>query len=141
MSHSATASTIINAPKEKVWDALTKPEQVKEYFFGTDLVTTWEPGSPVYFRGEWEGKKYEDKGTVLTFNPPESMSYDYWSNLSGDEDIPENYQLLCYTLEDVPEGTKVTIDQSNVDTQERADHSAENWKGVLKGLKSFVEGA
>lgn len=48
--------TTINAPLEKVWKALTEPEIVKQYFFGTDLVTDWKVGSPIIFQGEWEGQ-------------------------------------------------------------------------------------
>ncbi len=138
-TYTSKASTIINAPVEQIWDALTKPEQVKEYFFGTDLDTTWEVGSPIFFRGEWEGKKYEDKGTVLEFNAPTSLSYDYWSALSGDEDKPELYQVLRYDLIQKEEGVEVTISQSNVETQEKADHSNGNWKMVLDGLKKYIE--
>ena len=35
----------------KVWDALTKPEIIKQYFFGTDTITTWEKGSADYLQG------------------------------------------------------------------------------------------
>lgn len=139
MSHSSHASIIINAPIEKVWDALTLPEQVKEYFFGTNLVTTWEVDTPILFRGEWEGKTYEDKGTVLEFDPPHSLSYDYWSALSGSEDRPELYQILRYELSPREDGVEVTINQTNVETQEKADHSSANWKTVLEGLKAYVE--
>ncbi|MBC7885478.1 MAG: SRPBCC domain-containing protein [Saprospiraceae bacterium] len=44
--------TIIKASVAKVWDALTNPEVVKQYFFGTDLVTDWKVGSPIIFQGE-----------------------------------------------------------------------------------------
>ncbi|MEO6536401.1 MAG: SRPBCC family protein [Candidatus Paceibacterota bacterium] len=139
MSYSSSNSIVINAPKEAVWDALTNPAAVKEYFFGTDLVTDWTVGSPIYFRGEWQGKSYEDKGIVLEYTPEETLSYTYWSSMGGTEDAPENYQTLRYSLEDEGEGVKVTIDQSDVATQESADHSSENWKGVLEGLKKYVE--
>ncbi len=139
MTYSSKASIIINAPIETIWDALTKSEQVKEYFFGTDLDTTWEVGSPILFRGEWEGKKYEDKGTVLEFNPPHSLSYDYWSSMSGIEDKQEAYQILRYDLTPHEDGVEVTISQSNVETQEKADHSTANWKMVLDGLKKYID--
>lgn len=143
MSYSSSVSIIINASPEKIWEALTVPEKVKEYFFGTNLVTDWKVGSPILFRGEWEGKAYEDKGTVLEFNPPHSLSFNYWSNFNGLEDKEELYQILRYEILEVKDGindgVKVTINQSNVDTQERADHSAKNWKMVLEGLKKLVE--
>lgn len=139
MSHSTKVSGIINAPLKKVWDALTVPVQVKQYFFNTNMETTWEVSTPIFFRGEWQGKTYEDKGMVLSFNPMESFSYTYWSGFSGMPDKPENYQTLVFDLKEVSGGVELTISQSNVATQEGADHSAENWKGVLAGLKKFVE--
>ena len=137
--YSTSASIVIQAPRKRVWEALTKPELVKQYFFGTDLVTDWMPGSPLVFRGEWEGKTYEDRGTVREFEPERTLSYDYWSSFSGHEDTPERRQIIRYELADKDGGVEVKVHQSNVDTQERADHSKENWNGVLAGLKKFVE--
>lgn len=140
MSYSTQGSIVIEASPEKVWVAITEPNQVKQYFFGTDLVTTWQVGSPIFFRGEWAGKSYEDKGTVLDFNPLATLSYNYWSSMGDLPDQPENYMILRYDLEPEGENTKLTISQSNVSTQEKADHSAKNWQGVLESLKKFVEG-
>ncbi len=52
-------STIfIKAPVEKVWDALTKPELVKQWQYGSDLITNWKVGNDIRFRTEWEGKVF-----------------------------------------------------------------------------------
>lgn len=138
--HSTSTSIVIQAPRKRVWEALTKPEIVKQYFFGTDLVTDWVPGSSLAFRGEWEGKQYEDRGTVREFEPERTLSYDYWSSFSGQEDTPERRQLIRFDLTDEDGGgVKVAVQQSNVDTQERADHSKKNWEGVLAALKKLLE--
>lgn len=139
MSYSTSSSVDINAPRSLVWKAITDPAEVKEWFFGTNLEATWEVGSPIYFRGEWQGKAYEDKGEILSYSPEDSLSYTYWSNMSGTEDAPQNYQTLTYTVTETDGHTHLTIDQANVATQETADHSAENWNAVLKGLKEYVE--
>jgi uncharacterized protein YndB with AHSA1/START domain len=140
--YSSSASILIRAPRQQVWEAVTKPDLVRKYFFGTLLTTDWRVGSPITFRGEWDGKAYEDLGTVRTFDPPRSLSFTYWSSFSGVEDKPELRQLIRYELADDDDGgVHVTIHQSNVDTQERADHSAKNWQTVLEGLKSLVENA
>jgi uncharacterized protein YndB with AHSA1/START domain len=55
----------IKANVSKVWEALTSPGMIKQYFFGTDTSTNWKPGTPITFEGEWQGKRYKDKGTVL----------------------------------------------------------------------------
>ena len=59
---SLTTSIDVNAPAAKVWEALTNPEIVKKYFFGTNVKTDWKVGSPIIWEGEWEGKSYRDKG-------------------------------------------------------------------------------
>lgn len=137
--YEASATTVIQAPRQTVWDALTRPELVREYFFGTNLVTDWSIGSPVYFRGEWEGKPYEDRGTVLVFDPPRTLSFDYWSAFSGTEDRPELRQLVRYDLEEAGGGVRVTVRQSKVETEQAADRSSKNWQSVLDGMKALVE--
>src|SRR4051812_30539124 len=86
----------IMAPKSKVWKALTDPDQIKKYFFGTETKTTWQPGTPITFSGEWEGKPYLDKGTVLEVEPEKMLKYNYWSSFSGTDDVPENYANIVY---------------------------------------------
>lgn len=41
------------------------PEKIKEYLFGTEVLTDWEMGSQIIFKGEYEGQQYEDKGNVI----------------------------------------------------------------------------
>ena len=139
MKYSSTSTAIFTHPIEAVWNALTIADQIKAWFFGTNQDTDWTVGSPIFFRGEWDGKAYEDKGTVMSFNPPHSLSYTYWSPMLGNPDVPESYQTITYSLEEVPEGTKLTITQSNVETQEKADHSAENWKMMSVELAKFLD--
>lgn len=130
----------INAPKPEVWDALTNPEKVKSYLHGTELSTDWKVGSPIYWRGEWKGERYEDKGTVLESQPPRLLKYTHWSPMGGGEDRPENYHTVTYELADEGGTTVLTLSQDNNPTQEAADQMAENnWGPVLEGLKQTAE--
>jgi uncharacterized protein YndB with AHSA1/START domain len=134
-------STIaINAPASKVWDALTKPELIKQYLFGTEVTTDWQVGSPITYKGEWEGKAYEDKVKVLQIEKEKLLISTFWSSLSGLADIPENYKTVRYELSADDKGTRLTITQDNNNSQEEADHSGQNWKMVLEGIKKLVEG-
>ena len=47
----AKAAITINAPASKVWDALTNPDLIKQYLFGTEVTTDWQVGSPITYRG------------------------------------------------------------------------------------------
>ena len=136
----AKATVMIDAPPSKVWEALTKPELVKQYFFGTQVASDWKVGSSVTYSGEWEGTKYEDKGIVLEVVPEKLLVSTYWSAFSGLPDAPENYQTVRYELSPEGSGTRLVVTQDNSSTQEDADHSASNWKMILDGLKKLLEG-
>ena len=135
----AEVTTTINAKKAKVWDALTKPEIIKQYFFGTNTTTDWKPGSPITFEGEWEGKKYQDKGTVLDFQEGKLVRYNYWSSMSGIEDKPENYVIVTYKLSGEDGNVQLTITQENIPDEKMKEHSKENWKKVMADMKKLVE--
>ena len=127
------------ATAAKVWEGLTNPEWVKKYFFGTNLRSDWKVGSPITFSGEWEGKTYEDKGTILEIDPPKLLKYSYWSSFSGTEDKPENYNNITYTLTEKDGETTLVITQEGVKNEEAKQHSEENWQSVFNGLKSLIE--
>lgn len=140
----ARATRTIAAPPERVWQALTTPALVKRYFFGADVASDFRPGSPIRWSGEFNGKKYEDKGEVLIADAPRKLSVSHWSPLGGLPDAPENYHVVTYEL--VPEGaqTRVTLTQSNLtggvrasDVEKRAEFE-KNWAMVLEGLAKVL---
>ena len=137
----ATAKTTIHAPASKVWDALTKPELIKQYLFGTDVISDWKVGSPIVYKGEWEGKSFEDKGKILKLEPKKMLMSTHWSPLSGVPDIPENYHTVTYQLSEKngSGSTDVTITQDNNANEEERTHSEQNWKTVLDGMKKLLE--
>src|SRR3974390_3513130 len=109
-----SASTLINAPTKKVWNALTDPEKVRLYLFGTKMTTDWKVGSPITYEGEYQGRNYQDKGGVKKFRPEQELETTYWSSMSGKEDTPENYNTVTYTLEKEGSGTRLTLMQDNI---------------------------
>ena len=136
----ANATSTINAPASKVWDALTDPSLIKQYLFGTEVNTDWQVGSPITYRGEWEGKTYEDKGKILQIEPEKLLVSTFWSSPAGLPDLPENYKTVHYELSPENGGTRLMIIQDNNASQEEADHSAQNWNTVLDGMKKLLEG-
>lgn len=129
----------INAPAHKVWQALTDPAMIKEYLFGTNTITDWKKGSSITYEGEWQGKAYKDKGTIIDIVPEKLLHTTYWSSMGGKEDKPENYNNVLYELEPLGEQTKVTIAQDNIDTEEQVQHMNQNWSMVLDGMKKLLE--
>ncbi len=135
----AKASIKINAPASRVWDALTNPDLIKQYLFGTQVTTDWHVGSPITYRGVWQGKAYEDKGKVLEIEPGKRIVSTFWSALSGLPDSPENYKTVRYEISGDSGGTIVTVIQDNNDSEEEARHSEQNWQMVLEGMKKMLE--
>lgn len=133
-----TQSVEVHATATEVWKALTEPELIKQYFFGTEMETSWEKGAPIYWRGVWEGKEYEEKGEVLEIDEGNSVSMSYLT--AGLDDIPENYSVITFEIETLDdEFSKLTVTQEGFRNQEACDHSRENWKIVLDGLRKVVE--
>ena len=122
-----------------VWEALTTPAIIKKYFFGTEAISDWRPGSPITFKGEYKGKTYEDKGHILEVIPHKILRYNYWSSMSGIEDKPENYVPITFALVEFNEKTTVTVTQQNIPDEKMKTHSEENWKKVLNNLRNLLE--
>lgn len=137
--YKATARIEIEASPKEVWSALIEPDRIKEYMFGSQVETDWEPGSPIVWKGEYEGKVYEDKGEVVAIDPPRRLEVAHFSPLSGEEDVPANYHTLVYELEDRGDKTQVSLTQDNNPNEEAAEHSRANWETMLQGLKKVVE--
>ena len=136
----AVKTVTIGASRDAVWDALTNPEKVKQYMHGTQMSTDWKKGSPIAWRGEWKGRAYEDKGTVLAVEPKKLLRYTHWSPMGGSEDKPENYHTVTYELSGDGSRTTLTLTQDNNATAEEAEKMAnDNWGPVLNGLKAAVE--
>ncbi|MGA2504521.1 MAG: SRPBCC domain-containing protein [Anaerolineales bacterium] len=136
----AKASISIDAPDKKVWDALVDPAAIKQYFFGTTVVSDWHLGSPIVWKGEWQGKAYEDRGVILNIMPEKIIQYSHFSPLSGLPDKPENYHTVTIELTAAGSQTLVSLSQDHNATEEERSHSEQNWGIMLAGLKKFLEG-
>jgi uncharacterized protein YndB with AHSA1/START domain len=135
----ARATTTINAPTSRVWEALVTQEHIKKYLFGTEVITDWQAGSPIIYKGVWEGKAYEDKGKVLQVETERLLVSTFWSSMSGLPDVPENYKTVRYELSAEGGSSRLTIIQDNNASREEASHSEQNWKAVLAGIKNLLE--
>ena len=133
-------STItIEASLQKVWDALTKPELVKRWQFGSELVTSWEAGSDIKFRTEWGDKIFEQWGKILEVQPTRILKYSLFAPAPGLEDKPEHYFIMSYILTDENGKTCLEIIQeyNRPGALQEAPQGEDN--PVLRSLKDLVE--
>lgn len=139
MTFTATAEIDVDADPQRVWHALTDPDLVEKYFFGTRVQTDWQPGSSITWSGEYNGKAYEDKGSIVEVRENELLRMTHFSPMTGLPDRPENYHTLTYELRRTPSGTNVRLSQDNNASQDEADRAKGNWESTLTGLKKTVE--
>jgi len=140
MTDITTSTSIeIDAPIERVWHALTTPDEIERWFFGVKTESDWREGSPIVHRGEYQGRPYEDKGEIVRIEPPTLLVHTHWSDMSGLPDEPEHYQRVTWSLEANNDGTLLTIDEENLPSEEAKRASEQSWPQALMALRTLVE--
>jgi uncharacterized protein YndB with AHSA1/START domain len=134
-----SASVSIDAPVQEVWAAITTPATIKQWFLGVDTESDWEVGSSLVHHGEWQGKPYEDKGEIVRIDPPKLLVHTHWSEVSGTPDRPESYQEVTWALEERGAGTRLTVSERNLPSEEAKQVSDQSWTMVLGNLKQLLE--
>jgi uncharacterized protein YndB with AHSA1/START domain len=136
----ASAEIVVNAAPERVWSALTDPDQIAVYLGGSHVDTTWEVGSLITWTGEYDGHAYRDSGEVLIFDEPHVLSVTHYSPLMGQEDRPENYHTLVYTITPYDGGTRLSLVQDNCADEVQSAQFSRNWQTMLDQIKNHLEG-
>jgi len=131
-------NTIINAPLEAVWDALTNPEKTKEYFFHCKVFSDWKVGSPITFKGHmFLIIPIKMSGEIKKITPKKLLEY----TLSNGKDAKSTSTVTDeLTFADGKTTVHITDDVGQGDgAEKRYKRSVKGWDKVLKGLKEFVE--
>ena len=129
----------IDGPVDKVWEALTKPELIKKWQYGSELVTDWKVGSSIRFKSEWEGQIFEQWGTILEFEKNEKLKYNLFAPRPDLEDKPENYFEMEYKLIKKGETTLLEIIQEDNRPGAKQEKIQGEENPVLKNLKEIIE--
>lgn len=133
------SSIEITTSSSRIWEALIRPKIAKEYFFGAEILTDWKKGSPITFKGEFNGNKYEEKGIILNVEPNSQLQYSHWSHFDGLPDEPENYRTWTFDITRKKETILLTISEDNIPTEKQKNRSDEFWKEALSKIKKIVE--
>lgn len=103
-----------------------------------EIITDWRVGSPFVIKG-FHHVHFENKGTILQFEPDSILQYDYLSSMSNLEDLPENYTTITFSLIPKDDQTELRVEAENFPTFEIYKHLEFYWNGTLQIIKERIE--
>ena len=138
----------LNAPAAKVWNALTNPAETKKYMFGCEALSDWEEGSPLIWKGTFNGVELVAvKGTIKKIRPGQYLEYTVIDpNNPRIPDLPDNYLTVICELSETSGVTTLIATQGDYNTvaegADRYKHSLDGggWTPILEAIKAQVEG-
>jgi uncharacterized protein YndB with AHSA1/START domain len=132
-------SVFIRATPDKIWDAITKPEFTSQYFYGSVIDSTYEPGSPYIGWSSDRSQQYVD-GEVLEADPPRKLVTTWRATYDPDTAV-EPYSRVTWEIEPAGEHvTKLTVVHDELEAAPKTAASvAGGWSFVLSGLKTLLE--
>jgi uncharacterized protein YndB with AHSA1/START domain len=135
---------VLRAPRSRVWRALTDPAQFSEWF-GVQLTDPFLPGARV--RGPVTSPGYDHLTmdiTIAQVEPERLFSWRWQPGGDADIDPAEPMTLVVFELEEVPEGTRLTVTETGFDRIPAARRSKayrendEGWTGQFKSLQTYL---
>lgn len=139
-------SVIFQSSPEKVWDLVINPEMTKQYMFGCEVLSDWEIGSPIIWKGKTEDgtEVIYVKGKILEYDAGKKVTSTMFDPNSDMKDLPENYVNLTYEVSEVEEGTLLKITQGDFagaeNGQKRYEESKAGWSSLVIPLMKKLLG-
>ncbi len=135
-------TVLINAPASRVWEYLTHPERMTQWMgepeMKIEVIADWEVGKAIIIRG-FHHIDFENKGTVLQFEPNKLLQYSHLSSLSRLPDVSENHSIITFSLLPYQEQTAVTVRVEHFPTESIFKHLDFYWKTTVEILKRMIE--
>jgi uncharacterized protein YndB with AHSA1/START domain len=137
--YSLEVETVIKAELATVWDLLVNPVKTSQLFWGSTVESDFKVGSPISWKGTWEGKPFEDRGVIKRVQHTALLQYTHWSTATGSSEDEGSHNLLTFRLSQVKDGVRVVFQHENIATLELKEHSEPMWKMLLETLKKMAE--
>jgi len=123
----------INAPAEKIWDALTKSEYIRQYFWGMNVESDWEVGSKTRSFSD-EGVTFGE-GEVLKSEPGKILSIS--DRMIGPDGKKGDESIITYEIEQHGDVCKLIVTHEH--SSEAHKNAINGWEMIMSSLKSLLE--
>ena len=118
----------LSHPPERVWQALTEPDELKKWFPDTIVVESWEPGAKLHFKPSPDvADAFE--GEVLQVDPPTLLEFSWGTD------------VIRFELEPAAEGNGTTLTLiDTIDQVGKAARDGAGWHVCLDQLEHALDG-
>jgi uncharacterized protein YndB with AHSA1/START domain len=128
--------TYIETTPAKLWEALTSSEFSRQYWFGTELRSDWNIGSP--FALVMNATPTDD-GEILEADPPRRLSYSF-RHVLNDDMRNERPTKVIFVIEPHGKFVKLTLTHEGfAEGSQLLDGISKGWPAILSSLKSLLE--
>lgn len=130
-------SIFINAPRERVWQAILQPDQLAQWFL--------PPGLGAHMKRDDQGMLFVSMGGMDV--PVAVVEVVSEGRQLVSRSLPEKLLTTTYTLEDEKGGTRLTVTMGGFDqlseqaARERVEPSEAAWEKALDNLKAYIGGS
>ncbi len=125
----------IQAPPERVWQALTDPELTPQYYFGTRIESDFRPGSPYVYRSPDGSPMLE--GTIVESDPPRRLVMTFRPLWTG-EGTPES--RVTWEITPHENQSKLALIHEGLDLNSDLGRGVQDgWTQIISAMKTVLE--
>ena len=131
----AVFEVFIKTTPERLWEAITDPEQRKQYSFGVETHSDWTPGSD--YRASVPGGVDIAAGENIEVDPPRLLVQTFNARWS-DEVKEQGPTRVTWEIEPVGTSCRLTVTHDQLPPDANPELYG-GWPMILSGLKTFLE--
>jgi uncharacterized protein YndB with AHSA1/START domain/DNA-binding transcriptional ArsR family regulator len=131
----AVFEVFIRTTPERLWEAITDPEQRRKYSFGVASHSDWTPGSE--YRSRSEGGFDIAAGRNLEADPPRLLVQSFEA-LWSDEVRAQGTTRVTWEIEPVGTSCRLTVTHDEL-PENASSELYGGWPMILSGLKTLLE--
>lgn len=125
----------VQAGPEAVWDGLTNPEKTRGYYYGTDILSDWKPGS------RWTSESGDElylEGELIEVDPPHKIVQTFHVAIEEPAASDPRSRVTWEVTRIDAATTRVRMIHEGMGEATR-DYVEGGWEHILAGLKRVVE--
>jgi uncharacterized protein YndB with AHSA1/START domain len=129
-------SVYIKADPERIWRAMTDGVETEQYYYGTRVGSSWEPGAPIVY--EYPDGRVAADGEVIESDPPRRLTMTFHARWDPDIEA-EGPVRMTWEIEPGDDGSaRLTVTTSGMGAK-TATEFAGGMIYIVSGMKTYLE--